>query len=267
MTIDHQSKSPITSKESNQLFWTKAFLQTNTYDEKRYRQIGSNACERIVSAETKSSSRPSSVVVLSLSETSTRVTSSKNNHSTPQTITLPITNRKKSSYTRFSCYLKSHQVKTRPKINNNKKKVPKNNNHSYNDKTIRENRNKLCEKCFRLIRIKSNLKSSSNLCQSCDKFIQNSTKNFSRKQLSLTKSEESELRQIIELVIEEFQDHFSQTLNLSIKQMTNHLLANINLFYKHYQHEFEQLTKTYRLTFLERFIELMNKCPAKPIRV
>lgn len=40
----------ITSKESNQLFWTKAFLQTNNYDEKRYRQIASNACERIVRA-------------------------------------------------------------------------------------------------------------------------------------------------------------------------------------------------------------------------
>jgi len=41
--------------------------------------------------------------------------------------------------------------------------------------------------------------------------------------------------------------------------MTQHLLSNINLFYQHYQQEFEQLTKKYRLTFLERFIELIKK--------
>jgi hypothetical protein len=41
--------------------------------------------------------------------------------------------------------------------------------------------------------------------------------------------------------------------------MTQHLLSNIHLFYNHYQQEFEQLTKKYRLTFLERFIELMKK--------
>jgi Mor family transcriptional regulator len=81
----------------------------------------------------------------------------------------------------------------------------------------------------------------------------------SRKKFSLNKNEENELRQIIEIVIEEFQDHFGQALNLSIKQMTQHLLSNINLFYNHYQQEFEQLTKKYRLAFLERFIQLMNK--------
>jgi hypothetical protein len=81
----------------------------------------------------------------------------------------------------------------------------------------------------------------------------------SRKKFSLNKNEENELRQIIEIVIEEFQDHFSQALNLSIKQMTQHLFSNINLFYNHYQQEFEQLTKKYRLAFLERFIQLMKK--------
>lgn len=75
----------------------------------------------------------------------------------------------------------------------------------------------------------------------------------------LNKTEENELRKIIEIVIEEFQDHFGQALNLSIKQMTQHLFSNINLFYHHYQQEFEQLTKKYRLTFLQRFIQLMKK--------
>jgi hypothetical protein len=64
---------------------------------------------------------------------------------------------------------------------------------------------------------------------------------------------------IIEIILEEFQDHFGQALNLSIKQMTQHLLSNINLFYNHYQYEFEQLTKKYRLTFLQRFVQLMKK--------
>jgi Mor family transcriptional regulator len=82
---------------------------------------------------------------------------------------------------------------------------------------------------------------------------------ISIKKFGLNKTEENELRQIIEIVIEEFQDHFGQALNLSIKQMTQHLLSNINLFYNHYQQEFEQLTKKYRLAFLERFIQLMNK--------
>jgi Mor family transcriptional regulator len=82
---------------------------------------------------------------------------------------------------------------------------------------------------------------------------------ISIKKTGLNKTEENELRQIIEVVIEEFQDHFGQALNLSIKQMSQHLLSNINLFYNHYQQEFEQLTKKYRLAFLERFIELMKK--------
>jgi Mor family transcriptional regulator len=79
------------------------------------------------------------------------------------------------------------------------------------------------------------------------------------KKSPLNYSEENQLRQIIEIIIEEFQEHFGQALNLSIKQMTQHLLSNINLFYHHYQQEFEQLTKKYRLTFLERFLQLMNK--------
>ncbi len=44
----------ITPKDTSQLFWTKAFLQTSSYDEKRYRQIASNACERIVRKEFQS---------------------------------------------------------------------------------------------------------------------------------------------------------------------------------------------------------------------
>lgn len=48
LTNSHVKCREVTAKENNQLFWTKAFLQTSSYDEKRYRQIASNACERIV---------------------------------------------------------------------------------------------------------------------------------------------------------------------------------------------------------------------------
>lgn len=48
MTNSHVQHREIRSKDNNQLFWTKSFLQTSSYDEKRYRQIASNACERIV---------------------------------------------------------------------------------------------------------------------------------------------------------------------------------------------------------------------------
>jgi hypothetical protein len=48
LTNSHVKYREITSEENNQLFWTKAFLQTSSYDETRYRQIASNACERIV---------------------------------------------------------------------------------------------------------------------------------------------------------------------------------------------------------------------------
>ena len=48
LTNSHVKYRETISKDKNQLFWTKAFLQTSSYDEQRYRQIASNACERIV---------------------------------------------------------------------------------------------------------------------------------------------------------------------------------------------------------------------------
>lgn len=48
LTNSHVKYREITPKENQQLFWTKAFLQTSSYDEKRYRQISSHACERII---------------------------------------------------------------------------------------------------------------------------------------------------------------------------------------------------------------------------
>ena len=134
-----------------------------------------------------------------------------------------------------------------------------------------ECREKLCQKCFKLLQTNSKHISSDLLCQTCFYLIQNSNQIIPMKKSPLNKSEENELRRIIEIVIEEFQDHFGQALNLSIKQMTQHLLSNINLFYQHYQQEFEQLTKKYRLAFLERFVQLMNKLqktkPSISIRV
>ena len=215
----------------------------------------------------KTSSRPSSTIALSLSETSTRQTSSKN-HSTPQTVPLPTSSRKKSSHTRFSCYMKSHPIKNRSKPFRKQLPtdfLPKNNNH-YRPKNSKilsrkpiikltnECREKLCSKCSRLLQTSSTHLSSNLFCSRCSHLIRQSKTRF-----PLNRTEENELRQIIEIVIEEFQDHFGQALNLSIKQMTQHLLSNINLFYQHYQQEFEQITKTYRLAFLERFLQLMNK--------
>ncbi|UJR33708.1 hypothetical protein I4U23_021137 [Adineta vaga] len=117
----------------------------------------------------------------------------------------------------------------------------------------------MCSKCLDIIRRSSTYVSSNVLCQSCLCIVRNSNNIISIKRIGLNKTEENELRHIIEIVLEEFQTYFGQALNLSIKQMTQHLLSNINLFYNHYQQEFEQLTKKYRLTFLERFIQLMNK--------
>ncbi len=215
--------------------------------------------------------RPSSIIAVSLSETSTRQASS-NKHSSPRTITLPIDSKTKSSYTRFSCYLKSHHTKSRSKqIKKNSPTIlPKNNNHHHDKikclpsrkniiKLTNECRERMCQKCLQIIQTSSTYISSNVLCQSCLYLIRNSNNMISIKKIGLNKTEENELRKIIEVVIEEFQDHFGQALNLSIKQMTQHLLSNINLFYNHYQQEFEQLTKKYRLAFLERFIELMNK--------
>lgn len=220
----------------------------------------------------KTPSRPSSTVALSLSETSTRRTSSKN-HSTPQTVPLPINPRKKSSHTRFSCYTKPHHVKTRSKTLKKPPPMdllPKNNNHHRQKisrvssrkpliKLTHECREQMCQKCSRLLQTSSRHISSKLLCQSCSHLIQHSNQILPKTRLPLNKTEENELRQIIEIVIEEFQDQFGHALNLSIKQMTQHLLSNINLFYQHYQQEFEQLTKKYRLAFLERFLHLMNK--------
>ncbi|CAF3340229.1 unnamed protein product [Rotaria sp. Silwood1] len=285
LTNFHVQCRETTSADNNQLFWTKLFLQTSSYDEKRYRQIASNACERIVHEESKkspsrsTSRRSSSIIAVSFSETNTRQNSS-NNHSTPKTIPMSTNSRRKSSYTRFSCYLKSHNT------NNHKKQikkkfsttiVPKNNNY-YHDKIKclssrkkilklnNEYHEKICQKCLKLNQSNSSHISSNLFCQSCFRLIQNSNNNnnnnnslIPKKKFSLNKNEENELRQIIEIIIEEFQDHFGHALNLSIKQMTQHLLSNINLFYNHYQQEFEQLTKKYRFEFLERFIKLMNK--------
>ena len=117
----------------------------------------------------------------------------------------------------------------------------------------------MCQKCLHLLPTSSTPVSSNLLCQSCLYLIRNSNETLSVKKFQLNKNEENELRHIIEIILEEFQDHFGQALNLSIKQMTQHLLSNINLFYNHYQYEFEQLTKKYRLTFLQRFIQLMKK--------
>ncbi|CAF0980935.1 unnamed protein product [Rotaria magnacalcarata] len=275
--VQHRETSLI---DHNQLFWTKVLLQTSPYDEKRYRRITSNACERIVQEEKKSSSsratlhRPSSVIAVSFSETSTRQNSSTN-RSTSKPMSSSMNSRKKLSYTRFSCYLKSHNTNNYSKKFKTKLStvVPKNNNYYHHQtnmnclssrKKLVESTNqcneKLCQKCLKLIKINSKHISSNSFCQACSHLIKSSKNNtISLKTFSLNKSEENELRQIIEIIIEEFQDHFGQALNLSIKQMTQHLLSNINLFYNHYQQEFEQLTKKYRLEFLERFITLMNK--------
>lgn len=227
----------------------------------------------------KTPSRLSSTIALSLSETSTRQTSSKN-HSTPQTVPLPINPRKKSSHARFSCYTKSHQMKNRSKTLKKPPPppmdlLPKNNNH-HRPKPSRitlrkpviqltdECREKLCAQCSRHLQTSSVHMSSKLLCQSCSHLIRHTHSILpSKTRFSLNKTEENELRQIIEIVIEEFQDQFGHALNLSIKQMTQHFLSNINLFYQHYQQEFEQLTKKYRLAFLERFLHLMNKIQPK----
>ncbi|CAF4355058.1 unnamed protein product [Rotaria sp. Silwood2] len=55
LTNSHVQCREATSTENNQLFWTKVFLQTSSYDEKRYRQIASNACERIAQEQPKKS--------------------------------------------------------------------------------------------------------------------------------------------------------------------------------------------------------------------
>ncbi|CAF0748665.1 unnamed protein product [Adineta ricciae] len=265
------------SENTNELFWTKSFLQTSPYDDQRYRQIASSACQRIIQEESKAhssrstSNRPPSTIAISLSETSTRQTT----HPTPQAITLPATSKKQSSHTRFSCYLKSHSKQARK--THSRTIIPKNNNH-YQAKTkslipkqnviklTTQCRERMCSKCLNLIRKNSTCISSSVLCQPCLDIVRNSNNIISIKRLALNKTEENELRHIIEIVIEEFQNYFGQALTLSIKQMTQHLLSNVNLFYNHYQQEFEQLTKKYRLAFLERFIQLMNKLNSKNIK-
>ncbi|CAF0725698.1 unnamed protein product [Adineta ricciae] len=283
------------SENTNELFWTKSFLQTSPYDDQRYRQIASNACQRIIrmffrttdkpsnfssfylEEESKAhssqstSNRPPSTIAISLSETSTRQTT----HSTSQATTLPTTLKKQSSHTRFSCYLKSHSKQTRK--THCRTIIPKNNNH-YQAKTkslvpkqnatklTTQCRERMCSKCLNLIRKSSTCISSSVLCQPCLDIVRNSNNMISIKRLALNKTEENELRHIIEIVIEEFQNYFGQALTLSIKQMTQHLLSNVNLFYNHYRQEFEQLTKKYRLAFLERFIQLMNKLNSKNIK-
>ena len=214
---------------------------------------------------------------MSLSETSTKENNS-NNYSVCKTRTLPINSTKKLSSTRFSRNLKSRYTNNRPKQNNKKVSktiLPKNNNHYYdkhkcltlrkqnNIKLNDESHKKICQKCLNLIQSKSTLIKPNSFCQSCIYIIQELLKMTSVKKPYLNKSEENELRHIIEVILEEFQDHFGQALNLSMKQMTQHLLSNTNLFYKYYQKEFEQLTKKYRLEFLERFIQLMKKCQTK----
>lgn len=117
----------------------------------------------------------------------------------------------------------------------------------------------MCSTCLKILETRENEISSKLLCSSCLHLIRHWNETNGQNAVGLTKAEEKELRQIIELVLEEFQDHFGHALNLSMKQMTQHLLSNINLFYNHYQHEFEQLAKKYRFTFLDRFLQLMNK--------
>lgn len=204
---------------------------------------------------------------------------SSNNRSTPKTITLPISARKKSSCTRFSCYLKSRNTDNRYK--RIKKTLPlstrtlsKNNNNCHDKiknissrkKITKLKNDKICQKCLKLIQVSGTNVSPNIYCSSCYDSIQNSKNMLLRKKFSLNKNEEKELRHMIEIIIEEFQDHFGLALSLSMKQMTQHLLSNISLFYNHYQQEFEKLTKKYRQEFLERFIQLINKYQNDPKR-
>ena len=225
--------------------------------------------------------RAASTIAISLSETSTRQSSS-NNRSAPQTIALPPQARKQSSSMRFSCYLKSHHAhKNQAKLPTKKlpstvpSRLPKNNNHFHDPsrsltackRIIRlddQSRTKLCSACLKLVQMSVTHLSSKSLCHSCLDSIRKSNQMATNRKVGLTKSEEHELRQIIEVILEEFQDHFRQAMNLSIKQMTQHLLSNINLFYDHYQQEFEQLTKNYRGAFLDRFRQLMGECQTSP---
>lgn len=234
-----------------------------------------NACRGLV--------RLPSTVAVSFSETNTRQSTSSNHRSTPSSIPLRSDTRKKSSHTRFSCYVKSHQTsKDASKKVNQKRPIARselrsqNNNHHCDGghrmsiaspkkilKLTQHCRANLCNSCSKLIQTNVTQLSSTLLCQTCLHLIRSSNQLIAVKPVGLSKADEKELRHIIEGVVEEFQDQFGQALNLSIKQLSQHLLSNINLFYSHYQQEFEQLTKKYRLTFLERFVQLMNKCQTK----
>jgi hypothetical protein len=216
---------------------------------------------------------------LSVSETSTRRTNSGKHRSTPQAIVKSNPTRKELSQAKFSCYLTSPFAKKKATSTSMKKPLPspilnrasKNNNHSVNTNRMLNTpkttifrltigcRESMCSTCLKRIDINGSRISSSLLCSSCLELVRKCQPIDSVKSTGLSKDEENELRQIVNMILEEFQDHFAQALSLSMKQMTQHLSSNIHLFYNHYQQEFEQLTKKYRHTFLERFVQLMNK--------
>ena len=224
-----------------------------------------------------------STVAVSFSETSTRPSAGSNHRSTPPTTPLRSDMKKKSSHSRFSCYVKSHQTtKDGSKKGNQKRVMPsselrsQNNNHHCDDdhrlsiaspkkilKLTQHCRANLCNSCSKLIQTNVTQLSSTLLCRTCLDLIRSSNQLISIKPVGWSKADEKELRRIIEGVVEEFQDHFGHALNLSIKQMSQHVVSNISLLSSHYQEEFAQLTKKYRLTFLERFVQLMNKCQTK----
>ncbi|CAF0756199.1 unnamed protein product [Didymodactylos carnosus] len=129
--------------------------------------------------------------------------------------------------TRYSCYLKSSSLQN---VENTKKKrsdrssiktiLPKNNNYQYD-------------------------------CH-IQKKLESKTNNNDNNVITID-------RRVVHALVEEFQDRFSESLNISIKQMTRHLLDNVASFYERYQNEFKQLAKTHRVKFLERFVHLAGK--------
>ena len=195
-----------------------------------------------------------STVAVSFGETCTGPSAGSNHRSTQPTIPVRSDMRKKSSHSRFSCYVKSHQTtKDGSKKGNQKRVMPsselrsQNNNHHCDDdhrvsiaspkkilKLTQHCRANLCNSCSKLIQTNVTQLSSTLLCRTCLDLIRSSNQLISIKPVGWSKADEKELRHIIEGVVEKFQDHFG--------------------------HAFEQLTKKYRLTFLERFVQLMNKC-------
>lgn len=212
----------------------------------------------------------SSIVAVSLSQTSTKSKGS----SFESKENVKKFSKTKSSESRFSCYLNSNcsnQKQLKAKKQKRMTSHSKNNNNDHEltsnpssrkEKILRltlDCRKSLCRECSNLIDEAEGKISSNMLCSRCLNLIQSMDQNRGEKRIRLTKFEEEEVRRLIESMFEELQNHLGQTLTVSMRQMTQHLLSNVHCFYGHYQKEFEELTKRYRLVFLERFVDLMKR--------